>query len=86
MLLLHCPTASGPPQCSATSSSGLKRSVRSRPAAARRPPRPSEPEAEAEDGDAEGEISAESGDFAAQFQARFCGLCRALRRRRPRCV
>ena len=38
-----------------------------------RPPRPSEPEAEAEDGDAEGEISAESGDYAAQFQAKFFG-------------
>ena len=38
-----------------------------------RTPRPSEPDAEAEDGDAEGEILAESGDYAAQFQAKFFG-------------
>ena len=42
-----------------------------------RPPRPSEPEAGAEGGDAEGEISAESGDLDAHFQGRFCGLCGA---------
>ena len=46
-----------------------------------RPPRPSEPEAEAEDGDAEGEISAESGDYAAHFQARV-GRARSTTARR----
>ena len=77
MLLLHCPTVSSPPRCPLLPSHILVILVRIEAVSPLTPsgraPRPSEPEAEAENGDAEGEISAESGDYAAQFQARFFG-------------
>ncbi len=59
ILLLHCSTVSSPPWCPLLPS-------RARAGGLPQPAPKPEPEAE-------GETSAESGDYAAQFQAKFFG-------------